>query len=205
MHFITVLSVGISSAWLAGINLYATVGTLGLLERFDVVRLPGGLEVLGEWWVIALAGVLYLMEFFADKIPSADLVWNAVHTFIRVPAGAVLALSAFAYFDPAVRVVALLAGGGVALAAHGSKAAVRLAASGSPEPFTSVALSFFEDSLAIGFSLLMVFHPLVVLGAVLVFVGTALWLMPKVVRALGVLLGRMGRLVSVGQDSAPIN
>jgi len=90
------LGVAMGSAWLSGINLYATVATLGLLQRFQVVTLPGELEVLEQWWIIGLAGVLYLIEFTADKIPVVDSVWDAIHTFIRVPAGAVLAASAFA-------------------------------------------------------------------------------------------------------------
>lgn len=94
------LGFAMGSAWLSGINLYATVVTLGLLERFRLVRLPGDLEALGQWWIIILAGVLYLIEFIADKIPAVDSAWDAVHTFIRVPAGAVLAASAFADFDP---------------------------------------------------------------------------------------------------------
>src|SRR5215468_3138342 len=97
---ITTLGTAAGSAWLSGINLYATVVTLGLLERFHLVKLPGGLTMLGEWWVIALAGILYAIEFFADKVPAIDTAWDALHTFIRVPAGAVLAASAFADFDP---------------------------------------------------------------------------------------------------------
>src|SRR5262249_62077633 len=109
---LTTLGVAMGSAWLSGINLYATVVTLGLLQRFQLARLPGELDVLQQWWVILFAGALYLIEFVADKIPAIDSVWDAVHTFIRVPAGAILAASAFGHFDPAVRVAALLAGGG---------------------------------------------------------------------------------------------
>src|SRR2546423_3679664 len=138
------------SAWLSGINLYATVATLGLLQRFHFVRLPGDLDFLQHWWVIALAGILYIIEFVADKIPVVDSAWDAVHTFIRVPAGAVLAASAFAHFEPSVKLIALLAGGGVALSSHGAKAATRLAANTSPEPFSNIALSLVEDVIVIG-------------------------------------------------------
>src|SRR5256712_10895123 len=97
-----------------------------------------------QGWVLILAGALYVIEVTADKIPVVDSIWDAIHTFIRVPAGAVLAASAFAHFGPAVRVLALLAGGGVALSSHGAKAATRLAANASPEPFSNIALSFIE-------------------------------------------------------------
>src|SRR6185295_7710618 len=164
----TTLGFAMGSAWLSGINLYATVVALGLLQRYHLVRLPGDLDFMQQWWVISLAGALYLIEFVADKIPAVDSVWDAIHTFIRVPAGAVLAATAFAHFDPSVRLVALLAGGGVALSSHGAKAATRLAANTSPEPFSNIALSLFEDAVAIGASLLMAFHPLVILAVVVV-------------------------------------
>ena len=126
MNPLATLGLGLGSAWLSGINLYATVATLGLLARFHLVRLPGDLDSLSQWWVIAVAGVLYIIEFLSDKIPVVDSVWDAIHTFIRVPAGAVLAASAFAHFNPAVRIAALLAGGTLALGSHATKTSVRL-------------------------------------------------------------------------------
>src|SRR5262249_43000119 len=125
-EWLTTLGTAMGSPWLSGINLYATVVTLGLLERFHLVKLPGDLNILGNWWVIGLAGGMYLVEFIADKIPAVDSVWDAIHTFIRVPAGAILAASAFADFDPPVRVAALLVGGGLALGSHGTKAVTRV-------------------------------------------------------------------------------
>src|SRR3989442_15616885 len=148
--FLTTLGFAMGSAWLSGINLYATVVTLGLLQRFQLVRLPGDLDFIQQWWVIILAGALYLIEFAADKIPAVDSVWDAIHTFIRVPAGAVLAASAFAHFDPSVRVIALLVGGGIALSSHGTKAVTRLAANASPEPVSNIVLSVIEDIVTIG-------------------------------------------------------
>lgn len=172
------------SAWLSGINLYASILTLGLLQRYHVVSLPGDLDFLQQWWVIILAGCLYAIEFAADKIPAVDSAWDAIHTFIRVPAGAVLAASAFAHFDPSVRLVALLAGGGVALSSHGTKAATRLAANTSPEPFSNIALSLVEDVIAVGGSVLMAFHPVVILVVVALFVVFAVWLARRIGRAL---------------------
>jgi hypothetical protein len=186
------LGFAMGSAWLSGINLYATVLTLGLLERFHLARLPGDLALLEQWWVIGLAAVLYTIEFVADKIPAVDSVWDAIHTFVRVPAGAVLAASAFATFDPGIRLVALLLGGGIALGSHGTKATVRLAANTSPEPVSNIALSLFEDVLAVGTTVLMVFHPAVVAGLVVVFLVLGVWLARRTVRWFGRLFRRQG-------------
>jgi uncharacterized membrane protein len=178
------LGFAMGSAWLSGLNLYATILTLGLLQRFQFVRLPGELEILQQWWIIILAGVLYLIEFVADKIPAVDSIWDAVHTFIRIPAGAVLAASAFAQFDPAVRWAAFLAGGGVALSSHGAKAATRLAVNTSPEPLSNIALSLIEDVIAVGASVLMTVHPLVILAIVTTFVILSLLIARRIIRAL---------------------
>jgi hypothetical protein len=164
---LTTLGFAMGSAWLSGINLYATVLTLGLLQRFHLAHLPGDLAYLGHTWILALAGALYLVEFIADKIPAVDSIWDLIHTFIRVPAGAILAATAFANFDPSVRLVALLAGGGIALSSHGTKAATRLAANTSPEPVSNVVLSLVGDALTVGGTLLMAVHPVVILVAVL--------------------------------------
>src|ERR687896_1120664 len=116
MNAIETLSLALGAAWTAGINLYATVAVIGLLQRFELVgRLPGGLEALDNWWVIGFALALYAVEFVADKVPYVDTVWDAVHTFIRVPAGAVLALAATTEMSPTVQVLAVLLGGTVAL------------------------------------------------------------------------------------------
>jgi hypothetical protein len=178
------LGFAMGSAWLSGINLYAAVLTLGLLQRFHMVQLPGELGLLQQWWIIILAGILYLIEFAADKIPGIDSIWDAIHTFIRVPAGAILAASAFGNFDPSVRWAALLAGGGVALSSHGAKAATRLAVNTSPEPFSNAALSVLEDVIAVGASLLMTLHPVVILTAVVIFLIFAVIILRRIVRAL---------------------
>jgi uncharacterized membrane protein len=164
---LTTLGFAMGSAWLSGINLYATVLALGLLQRFGVAHLPGDLQYLGHTWVIALSAALYVVEFIADKIPAVDSAWDMVHTFIRVPAGAILAASAFAHFDPEIRVLALLVGGGIALTSHGTKAATRLAANTSPEPFSNIGLSLLGDVMALGGAVLMSLHPVVLIGIVL--------------------------------------
>src|ERR671938_238717 len=109
------LGIAMGTAWLSGINLYATVLTLGLLQRWNVAHLPGDLTVLSHTWVIVTAASLFAVQFIADKIPAVDSVWDLIHTFIRVPAGAILAATAFAHFDPTVQLLALLLGGGIAL------------------------------------------------------------------------------------------
>jgi hypothetical protein len=157
------------ASWVSGINLYATVATLGLLSRFAHLRLPGELEVLTSWWVIGVALVLYLIEFFADKIPIVDSTWDVIHTFIRVPAGAVLAASAFGDFDRSIQVIALLLGGGLALSSHGTKAATRAALNVSPEPVSNIVASVVEDILAVVSVICSVLFP--VLLFVIVGVG----------------------------------
>jgi hypothetical protein len=201
MEWLATLGTAMGAAWLSGINLYATVVTLGILQRFNLVKLPGGLDMLGEWWLIGLAGGLYLIEFIADKIPAVDSVWDAIHTFIRVPAGAILAASAFAEFDPAVKFAAMIVGGSVALSSHGTKAATRLAANTSPEPVSNIALSIGEDILTFGSAILMAFHPVVILIVVVIFLIVAIWLLPKIFRALKRLFARL-RGIS-GNDTVP--
>ena len=186
------------SAWLSGINLYAAVLTLGLLQRFGAVKLPGDLARLSDLWIIVLAGALYVVEFLADKIPGVDSAWDAVHTFIRIPAGAVLAASAFAHFDPKVRFAALLIGGGMALSSHGAKATARLAANTSPEPFSNIILSLVEDAVAFGSTILMAFHPVIILIFVSAFVVIAILILPRIYRAVARLFRKPRRIVSGG-------
>jgi len=184
VDWLPTLGFALGSAWLSGINLYAVVTTLGLLKRVNLVQLPGDMTMLGEWWVIGLAATLFLIEFVADKVPVVDSMWDAVHTFIRIPAGAILAASAFATFDPGVRFAAMLAGGGIALSSHGTKASLRLTANTSPEPFSNILLSLAEDIITVGFSVLMAFHPVVLLVVVAVFLVFAIWIARRIIRAL---------------------
>ncbi len=180
----TTLSVAMGSAWLSGINLYATVVTLGLLQKFSFVKLPGELGILSSGWVLGIAGAMYAVEFVADKIPAVDSAWDAVHTFIRVPAGAILAATAFADFDPTVKTIAMIVGGGVALGSHGLKATTRLAANTSPEPFSNIALSVGEDIFTVGATILMAISPVAILVMVVIFIILLIWLGPKIYRTL---------------------
>jgi hypothetical protein len=180
MNWLGTWGVAMGAAWLSGVKLYASVLTLGLLQRFEFAHLPGDLRILGDWWIIAVAGLLFLVEFVADKIPAVDTAWDAVHTFIRVPAGAVLAAAAFGNFDSRVRLLALLLGGGIALASHGTKAAARLAVNASPEPFSNLALSLLEDVGSVGLSMLAAFHPVVTLAIVAVLVVSGIMIVRKI-------------------------
>lgn len=183
MSLLEILGLTFGASWTAGINLYATVAVLGLLQRFDLVReLPGGLDALENPYVIGVAIFLYAIEFIADKVPYVDTIWDAVHTFIRVPAGAVIALAGTADLDPSVRTVALLIGGGLALSTHGTKATARAAANTSPEPFSNIALSVVEDIIAVVALVIAALNPLVILVAIGIFLLLLAWILPKVVR-----------------------
>jgi hypothetical protein len=182
MDFISTLAISMGASWVAGINLYATVATLGLLGRFADLKLPGELEAVTSWWVIGVALFLFVIEFIADKIQLVDSAWDIVHTFIRIPAGAVLAATAFGDFDRSVQVIALLLGGGLALSSHGTKAATRALINTSPEPVSNIVVSLAEDVLAVVTILLAIFLPLIaflVIAAGLIF---SLWLLPRIFR-----------------------
>lgn len=182
MDFITTLAVSMGASWVSGINLYATVATLGLLGRFADLKLPGELEVLTSWWVIGVALFLFVIEFVADKIQFVDSAWDVIHTFIRIPAGAVLAATAFGDFDRSIQVIAALLGGGLALSSHGTKAATRALVNTSPEPFSNVVVSLAEDALAVITVILSVFFPVVVFCIIALGLIFSFWLLPKVLR-----------------------
>jgi flagellar biosynthesis protein FliQ len=182
MNFISTLAIAMGASWVSGISLYASVATLGLLSRFAHLELPGELHVLTSWWVIGVAVALYVVEFVADKIPVVDSAWDIVHTFIRIPAGAVLAATAFGDFDKSVQVIAFLLGGGLALSSHGTKAATRAIVNTSPEPLSNIVVSLTEDVIAVVSILLAVFLPVllfIVVAAGLIF---SAWVLPRILR-----------------------
>jgi len=183
-EWLSTLSLALGSAWTSGINLYATVSVLGLLQKFGATHLPGGLDVLDNWWIIGVAGGLYLIEFFADKIPYVDSVWDVIHTFIRVPAGAVVAYAATNQMDAGASTVATLLGGGLAFSSHGTKAALRAGANVSPEPVSNWILSIVEDIIAFAGVFLAVFAPALIAIVLVIFLIFFVWFMPKVVRAM---------------------
>jgi len=168
----------------AGLNLYATVAVLGLLARFGHLPLPPGLHLLEGWPVIAACIALFGVEFFADKIPAFDLIWNALHTFIRVPVAGLLAYRATSQLSPEHQLLGTLLGAAVALVAHGGKTAARAAVTTSPEPLSNITLSLGEDVLAIGLTWLATRHPYVAGSLAAVFVVTIVLLARWVIRAM---------------------
>jgi Domain of unknown function (DUF4126) len=160
MNPLDTLGLALGAGFSSGLNLYATVATLGLLQRFGILHLPGSLGVLAHPWIIGLAIALYLIEFFADKIPYVDTIWDSIHTFIRPPAAAVLAYAATGSASEEWRWAAALLAGGVALTSHGTKASARAAVNASPEPLSNWALSFGEDLLAVWLTWMASVHPL---------------------------------------------
>ena len=182
-EWLPTLSLALGSAWTSGINLYATVTVLGLLQKFGATKLPGGLDILDNWWIIGIAGFLYAIEFFADKIPYIDSVWDVIHTFTRVPAGAIVAYAATNQMDESVGVIATLLGGGLAFSSHGTKAAVRAGANLSPEPVSNWVLSLTEDVIAFVGTILAVFAPVLIAIVLIIFMIFFIWFFPKVFRS----------------------
>lgn len=192
-HELVALVVAVSFA--AGLNVYATVATLGLLSQAEVLVLPDPLHLLANWWVIGASVALFAVEFFADKVPAFDLVWNALHTFIRVPVAALLAWRATDALTPAEQLAATLLGGLIALAAHGGKTAARAAVTPSPEPFSNIGLSLGEDALAISLTWLATRHPYLAGSIAAAFVLVIVLLVRWVWRALRNLFSGAERVV----------
>jgi uncharacterized protein DUF4126 len=153
------LGLALGAGFSSGLNLYATLATLGLLQRYGVIHLPASLQVLSHPWILGIAIALYAIEFLADKIPYVDTIWDVVHTLIRPPAAALLAYSATVTAPPEWRWGAALLAGGVALTSHGTKASTRAAVNTSPEPFSNWLLSFGEDALAVWLTWMATVHP----------------------------------------------
>jgi hypothetical protein len=167
------LGLALGAGFSSGLNLYATIATLGLLQRYGIIHLPASLQVLSHPWVLGIACALYAIEFLADKIPYVDTIWGAVHTLIRPPAAALLAYGATVAAPEEWRWGAALLAGGVALTSHGTKATARAAVNTSPEPFSNWLLSLGEDSLAIWLTWMATVHPAatIVIVAALLFVA----------------------------------
>ena len=184
MNPLATLSLVLGAGFASGLNLYATIATLGFLQRFGVIQLPEHLRILSHPVVLGIATVLYLLEFFADKVPYIDSIWQAVHTFIRPSAAALLAFSATTAAPDAWRWGAALLAGGIALTSHGTKASVRAAANLSPEPLSNWALSFGEDVLAVWLTWFATAHPMATIAVVTVLVVVSLFLLYHLFRFL---------------------
>jgi hypothetical protein len=173
------LAIMVASSFAAGINVYGTIATLGLLGRAGWLVLPPEIAFFGSYWVIGASAAMFAIEFFADKIPVFDLLWNVGQTFVRVPAGALLAWSAAADLSPGAQMLAVVGGGAIALAAHGGKLAMRGAVTPSPEPASNILLSVAEDVLAIGLTWFAVSHPYLAAAITVILLacaGVAIWI-----------------------------
>lgn len=186
----------VATSFAAGLNVYATVATLGLLGHFGLVGLPTELHRLDSWWIIGACAVLFTVEFFADKVPAFDLIWNALHTFIRIPIAAFLAYAATSHLSPEKQLLATLAGGLIAFAAHGAKTSLRAAITPSPEPLSNISLSLGEDAAAIFLTWFATQHPYGAAAIVLFLLVIIAVLVRWVVRALKALFRGAGRVVA---------
>jgi hypothetical protein len=173
------LGFALGTSFASGLNVYATLAAAGLMQRLGVVQLPDSLQVLSHPIVLGVAITLFLVEFIADKIPYVDSAWDALHTFIRPPAAAVLSYSAFGTVPEEYKIGAALLAGSVALTSHSAKASARAAANTSPEPVSNWALSIFEDGLVVFLVWMSAEHPLLTAGIVLVLLVIAVLLIRK--------------------------
>jgi hypothetical protein len=174
----------VAASFAAGLNIYATVLTLGILARTQWVALPPGLESLGHTWVLVVCSIMFAIEFVADKIPAFDMIWNALHTFIRVPIAALVAYHASSQLTPQMQLLATAIGAAIALAAHSSKTAVRAAVTPSPEPVSNIALSTTEDAVAIGLTWFATHHPVIAASIALICLSAGILAARAVLRAI---------------------
>jgi len=180
-------------AWASGLRLYLTLFVVGLIVHFELAELPAAFDILGHPWVLTASGIMLAAEFFADKLPGFDSVWDAFHTFIRIPAGAILAGAAVGPADPVLVAVAAILGGAIASGTHVAKAGTRALINTSPEPLSNWAASFGEEAMLLGGLWMMINHPLLFLAALALFILLLIWLIPRVYRAMrGIFRSRSG-------------
>jgi hypothetical protein len=202
-ELIGIISLALGAAWASGINLYAALLVLGLLGVTDNIVLPENLQVLQNPIVIGAAGIMYLVEFFADKVPGVDTGWDTLHTFIRIPAGALLAAGAVGDVNPAVAIAAGILGGGMAAGSHATKAGSRVLINTSPEPFTNWTASAAEDVAVVAGLWTALYHPWVFVIFIVLFVGLLIWLLPKLWRGIIKILSAIGRMFGNPTPSSP--
>ncbi len=183
----TAIAIVVAGSFAAGLNVYAAVATLGLLGRFEVLSLPPSLALLQNDWVIGVCALLFVVEFFFDKVPAFDLIWNALQTFVRVPVAALLSWFATAPLSTEEQMLAAVVGGTIALAAHGGKMAARAAVTPSPEPASNIALSLAEDVVAIALMWFAVTHPYVAAAVVIALLVATVLLVHMVLKAMAAL------------------
>lgn len=197
-QIINIIALSMGLGWASGVNLYAALLTLGVLSVTGSMELPPGLEILANPVVIGAAGLMFVVEFFADKVPGLDSTWDAIHTFIRIPAGAILAATALGDVSGEMTVVAGILGGTLATASHVTKAGSRVLINASPEPFSNWTASVVEDVSVIGAVWLALSHPLVLVMLLVLFLLLALWLLPKIWRGIRNVFRSLARLFGGG-------
>ncbi len=204
METIQLISLALGVTWASGINLYATVFMLGYLSITGNLELPPGLEMLDDPMVMGAAGLMYCVEFFADKTPGVDTIWDAIHTFIRIPAGAVMAAGMAQGMDvgPAAEFAALLVGGSITATSHVTKASSRLLINTSPEPVTNWTASITEDLAVIGGLWTALNYPIVFIVLLIIFALVVIWILPRIWRTLKALFQRIGAWLG-GRKSDP--
>ena len=188
------ISLTMGVAWASGINLYAAILVLGLLGTTGNITLPATLQILTDPMVMTAAGVMYFVEFFTDKMPGVDTGWDTLHTFIRIPAGALLAAGAVGGVNPAVAMTAAILGGGLSAGTHAVKSGSRVIINTSPEPFTNWVASIAEDVIVIGGLWTALHYPWLFLLLMLVFIGLMIWLLPKIWAGIKKIFGYIWRL-----------
>ena len=179
MEFVNQISVLLGSSWASGVNLYLSVAGLGIAQRMEWITLPGDMQALSHPLIIGVAAVMFVIEFFADKIPYVDSAWDAVHTFIRPVGGALLGYLALADMGPSAQIPVALLTGSIAMDSHLTKAATRAAINTSPEPVSNSVASITEDASVIGVLYLLITHPVVVTVLVILFIIFSVWFLKK--------------------------
>ena len=196
-QIVSMLALSMGAAWASGINLYAALVMMGLMGATGNMVLPEQLEILSNPLVIGAAGLMYMVEFVADKMPGVDTAWDSLHTFIRIPAGAMLAAGAVGELAPAVELAAAIIGGGVAATSHATKAGSRVLINTSPEPFSNWAASIAEDFAVLAGLYTALIHPWVFLALLVLFLLLAIWILPKLWRGIKTVFRGIGRLFGI--------
>ncbi len=197
---VSAVALMLGASWASGINLYAAILALGLMGATGSIDLPPTLEIVESPVVIMAAGVMYVIEFFADKVPGVDTGWDALHTFVRIPGGAMLAAAAVGETDPSIQVAAFLLGGSMSAVSHATKAGSRIVVNTSPEPFTNIGLSLSEDVAVFTGMWAALNYPLLFIGLMIAFVAFAIWLLPKIWRGVKRVFAWIVRLFGGGKE-----
>ncbi|MDA9982744.1 DUF4126 domain-containing protein [Gammaproteobacteria bacterium] len=203
METISIIAAALGAAWASGINLYATILMLGLMGTTGSIDLPAELEILENPGVLAAAGLMYCVEFFTDKIPGVDTVWDAIHSFIRIPAGALLAGAAFAQITPEAELIGLILGGSLSAATHFTKAGTRVLINTSPEPVSNWTASIGEDIVVVAGLWTALNYPVLFIVLLVVFVALLIWLMPKLWRGIRTVFGKIRNWFTKSGSAAP--